>query len=330
MKFKFWLTCLLFMYFNYIQEILLCSENSETEDRRFKNAESKANGQYSQGFMIMKKGTIKGKDTRDQKSNDVMRLMTKLEILEETQNDLIQSVNGFIQTTKENQNKLIASLADINLQMTKSAVRYDTTEKELNELKDKFESMTSSSFAMQDQQTISSELQQNIRDVKRAASLLAISKIKLADLPYTMQCDKNGEMGDLKSHMDACIQTRLAELYDDFNDVMDFHVMLVGGSGPHEGRVEIIYQGRHGTVCDYYWDTKDAKVVCKMLGYEAVRNAYRGSHFGNGTGKILFDLVDCTGDEGSLLACKHRGIGGDRDVGFYCHHGRDAGVRCRT
>ena len=192
------------------------------------------------------------------------------------------------------------------------------------------ESLTNSSFVKQGQQTVSSVMEHDIRDVKRAAALLAITKIKLADLPYTMHCGINGKVDENESYMDVCIQTRLEGLYNDFNDVMNFHVMLVGGAGPYEGRVEIIFKGRHGTVCDYWWSLNDAAVACKMLGYNGAQYPYTSNLVGNGTGEILLDRLQCTGDESSLLACKHRGIGGDGDVGSYCHHGRDASVVCKT
>ena len=41
---------------------------------------------------------------------------------------------------------------------------------------------------------------------------------------------------------------------------------LVGGRSLNEGRVEICIDGVCGTVCDDYWDSSNARVVCRQLG----------------------------------------------------------------
>ncbi|XP_072051923.1 uncharacterized protein [Amphiura filiformis] len=112
-----------------------------------------------------------------------------------------------------------------------------------------------------------------------------------------------------------------------FNRGRSRNVRLAGRkhSSIYEGRVEVYCQGAWGTVCDNQWDILDATVVCEQLGYgQAVRPAY-GAEFGEGSGMIILNNVDCEGDEKNLFDCKLN----IRQPGeANCEHSNDAGVVC--
>ncbi|XP_041484705.1 deleted in malignant brain tumors 1 protein-like [Lytechinus variegatus] len=103
------------------------------------------------------------------------------------------------------------------------------------------------------------------------------------------------------------------------------NVRLVGGSNAAEGRVEIQQGGRWGTVCHDRWDSFDATVVCRMLGFQGALEALGSAHFGKGSGEIFMDEVQCEGTELRLTDCKHNGIGEHN-----CAHNEDASVVCDT
>ena len=120
-------------------------------------------------------------------------------------------------------------------------------------------------------------------------------------------------------------------------------IRLVGGSSQLEGRVEVCVSGSWGTVCDDFWGTVDAQVVCRQLGFSVAGTcwnlllsyvrcgcydngagaiAHTNAFFGQGTDPILLDDVACVGTESTLLSCRYSPIDN-------CVHAEDAGVTCR-
>ncbi|NWW49431.1 DMBT1 protein, partial [Pedionomus torquatus] len=98
---------------------------------------------------------------------------------------------------------------------------------------------------------------------------------------------------------------------------------LVGGPDRCAGRVEVLHNGTWGTVCDDGWGSAEGRVVCRQLGCGTVLSVAPGVRYGEGTGQIWLDEVNCTGEERDLSECRARPWGEHN-----CHHVEDASVEC--
>ena len=67
----------------------------------------------------------------------------------------------------------------------------------------------------------------------------------------------------------------------------------------------------------------DADVVCGQLGFGPAAATFPSAAFGEGTGPIQLDDVECTGDESKLIDCPASDLGEHN-----CGHQEDASVMC--
>jgi len=87
--------------------------------------------------------------------------------------------------------------------------------------------------------------------------------------------------------------------------------------------VEVYHNDEWGTVCDNGWDLKDAQVVCSELGLGQAIAASHNAFYGQGSGEIWLDDLNCVGMELTILDCDSRRWGIEN-----CAHSEDAGVKC--
>ena len=98
---------------------------------------------------------------------------------------------------------------------------------------------------------------------------------------------------------------------------------------PCEGRLEILYNGRWGTICDDYWNVYNADVACRQLGFVGGAvddwHRFRNSFFPSGASsqQIVLDDTRCEGYESNLMDCPSR-----QPTENNCQHFEDVGLRC--
>ncbi|XP_056386619.1 neurotrypsin-like isoform X1 [Hyla sarda] len=130
----------------------------------------------------------------------------------------------------------------------------------------------------------------------------------------------------------ACSSRQIAAITCSPPEGLKPPLRLVGGNDQFEGRVEVFFEGQWGTICDDHWDDKDAEVICRQLGFNGKPKAWVWAHYGQGSGPILLDEVECIGNESSLDFCqksdwRHHNCDHIEDAGVSCNPFKDGAVR---
>lgn len=98
-------------------------------------------------------------------------------------------------------------------------------------------------------------------------------------------------------------------------------VRLVNGVNDCSGRVEI-YSDDWGTICDEGLDEVEGEMICIEAGCSSLISIHSGALFGEGSGPLLTDDLNCFGNESSVLNCEWVN---HTDT---CDHTKDVGVVC--
>ncbi|XP_052231202.1 uncharacterized protein LOC127844782 [Dreissena polymorpha] len=117
---------------------------------------------------------------------------------------------------------------------------------------------------------------------------------------------------------------RTTSSYTTHPPVVGNRIRLVDGNTCFEGRIEILYNGIWGTVCDDGFDAIDAGVACRSLGFSGAASSWLYSSSSNTyPSQIWLDDLHCTGFETNLWDCNHPGWGKHN-----CGHSEDQFIRC--
>ncbi|XP_067319359.1 scavenger receptor cysteine-rich type 1 protein M130-like [Anolis sagrei] len=140
----------------------------------------------------------------------------------------------------------------------------------------------------------------------------------IRNFPHEPKC-----LGTEVAFLKCIFDTRNPCRSDESAGVVCSDLRLMNGTSPCSGRVEILHDDEWGTICDAGWDLQDAQVVCRQLGCGNASKALGGAHYGQGSGPIWLESINCTGEEEFLKECQKGGWGEHS-----CSHSQDASVEC--
>lgn len=108
------------------------------------------------------------------------------------------------------------------------------------------------------------------------------------------------------------------------NPFFEGQLRLVGGRNEEEGNVQIFHMGEWGSICDDEWDSYEAAISCRQLGFPGAKRHTYSSQFGYSLNRIWMDNLYCYGSEANLTDCRFDGWG-IHD----CERTEAAGVQCK-
>ncbi|XP_064614318.1 uncharacterized protein LOC135478001 [Liolophura sinensis] len=167
----------------------------------------------------------------------------------------------------------------------------------------------------------------NISTVLRQEILRQLHENKAGIESLLADLDVTGRLESIKQLIttnELCPAKTVIESIRGATFVQEGSLRLVNGTQPTAGRVEVMYKGKWGTICDDAFGTEEAIVVCRQMGYCGGATKAKLT-FGQAANDVSIHLDDvvCNGREVSIMQCRSAGLGTHN-----CNHDEDVGIVC--